>query len=301
MVWPDVEPRTLQAVHQASASVRPKSRPGFPAPDFDRRNSGLRRAGCPQKTRRDSRPDHGSRESKIAEGRMTDDLEARLAAHKDKRKLEGIGLADSALQGVTVSFLAQVFRMDPAKVKRLLVNCPIKETRKRGTTQTQHLYDLAQASQYLVEPKISVEEVLAQIKREDLPPAINTAFWDAQLKRQKWEENAGQLWRTETIRSVIGGMFQTIKFTIQLWADTIERQKGLSEEQRDLLNDMTDQLQQQIFVSLEENARNTMTGPQIAELNDMLDRARQGVKVVLNTALIEGEGSDVDDDFADLI
>ena len=228
------------------------------------------------------------------------DLDDKLNRVLKAKEDTGLGLADSALQGVSVSFLAQVFAMDPAKVKRLLVNCPIKHTRKRGRTQTQHLYDLSTAASYLVEPKISVEEVLAQIKREDLPPAINTAFWDAQLKRQKWEENAGQLWRTETIRGAIGGMFQTIKFTIQLWADTIERQTGLTEEQRDLLNDMTDKLQQDIFSSLQENAEATMTGPQIAELEGMLESAKNPPRVMLNPSLEEGAEVD-DDDFSDLI
>jgi len=226
------------------------------------------------------------------------DLDERLSRLAEKNKMEGTGLADSALQGVTVGFLSQVFAMEPAKVKRLLVNCPIKQTRVRGRTQTQHLYDLATAAAYLVEPKISVEDILAQIKREDLPPAINTAFWDAQLKRQRWEENAGQLWRTETIRSCIAGMFQTIKFTIQLWGDTIERQTGLSEEQRDLLNGMTDKLQGEIFLSLQENAAATMTGPQLAEMDDMLKEAKKERKIVLNTAL---EGDEDDDEFSDLI
>lgn len=228
------------------------------------------------------------------------DLEERLNRQAEKKRMEGIGLADSALQGVTVSFLSQVYGMEPAKVKRLLVNCPVKETRKRGRTQTQHLYDLATASAYLVEPKADIGEILAQIKREDLPPAINTAFWDAALKRQKWEENAGQLWRTETIRSCIGGMFQTIKFTIQLWGDTIERQSGLSEEQRDLLNEMTDKLQGDIFNSLQENAEATMTGPQLAELEAMLERAKEKPTVVLNPDLSK-EVVDDDDDFSDLI
>lgn len=228
------------------------------------------------------------------------DIDARLQATIKNKEDDFLGLADSALQGVTVSFLAQVFVMDPNKVKRLLVNCPIKHSRKRGRTQTQHLYDLRTAAEYLVEPKISVEDVLKQIKREDLPPAINTAFWDAQLKRQKWEENAGQLWRTETIRSVIGSMFQTIKFTIQLWADTIERQTGLSEEQRDILNAMTDTLQQEMFDSLMENAQATMTGPQLSELDEMLSEAKQETKVLLNPALAEEEVDDADD-FSDIL
>lgn len=227
------------------------------------------------------------------------DLDARLTQQAMAAKGQ-LGLADSALQGVTVSFLSQVFAMEPAKVKRLLVNCPIKETRARGTTQTQHLYDLKTAAQYLVEPKIPIEDLLKQIKREDLPPAINTAYWDAQLKRQKWEENAGELWRTESIRAVLGGMFQTIKFTIQLWADTIERQTGLSEEQRDLLNGMTDTLQAEMFQSLHDNAAASMTGPQLAEMESMLSEAKEAPEVLLNPELEAVGADDEHDDIRDL-
>ncbi len=231
------------------------------------------------------------------------DIDERMQQHTAKQRSvnNSHGLADSALQGVTVSFLAQVFHMDPAKVKRLLVNCPVKETRTRGTRQTQHLYDLAKAAAYLVEPIISTEELLSQIKKEDLPPAINTAFWDAQLKRQKWEENAGELWRTETIRSAIGNMFQTIKFTVQLWADTIERQTGLSEEQRDLLNELTDTLQQELYDSLRENAKQTMTGPQLSELDEILAAAQRRIEVVKNPSLGVVEDDELDEEAEALI
>lgn len=224
-------------------------------------------------------------------------IDERLNNHVAKQRsvTDSHGLADSALQGVTVAFLSQVFQMDPAKVKRLLVNCPIKETRKRGAKQTQHLYDLAKAAAYLVEPMITTEELLAQISKDDLPPAINTAFWDAQLKRQRWEENAAQLWRTETIRPVIGNMFQTIKFTIQLWADTIERQKGLSEEQRELLNQLTDSLQTDIYTAMAENAKTAMTGPQLAELEDMLERAEKQIEIAKNPALTQDDDPEVED------
>jgi len=228
------------------------------------------------------------------------DIDRRLNEIAERKRSDpSFGLADSAMEGVTVSFLAQVFGMDHQKVKSRLRNCPIKERRKRGKTQQQHLYDLATAAEYLVEPNIDYEEVLKKIKREDLPPAINTAYWDAQLKRQKWEENAGQLWRTETIRSAIGGMFQTMKFTIQLWADTIERQTGLTEEQRELMNEMTDSLQQNLFQVLEENAASQMTGPQLAELGAMLEYAKLSREDQL--AIEQEEEDEDDEDYSDLI
>lgn len=195
------------------------------------------------------------------------------------------GLADAAIGGVTVGFLAQVFGLNHSMVKRKLVNCPVKARRSRGTTQVQHLYDLKVAASYLVEARIDPEDIIKSLRKEDLPPSISTAYWDAQLKRQKWEEQAGMLWRTEMISGVIGSMFQTIKFTIQLWADTIERQAGLTEDQRELLNGLTDELQQQMFDSLRENAKERMSQPQLAELEGMLERANRDPKELIAEAM----------------
>lgn len=211
------------------------------------------------------------------------ELEASLTRNRQMQ-----GMADAAIGGVTVSFLAQVFGMDSNKVKRKLVNCPVKVRRSRGVMQVQHLYDLATAASYLVEPRIDPEDIIKGLRKEDLPPSISTAYWDAQLKRQKWEEQAGQLWRTEVISAVIGSMFQTIKFTIQLWADTLERQTGLAEDQRDLLNSLTDELQKQMFDSLRENAAERMSRPQLAELDEMLIRANRDPKELVKDAVDDG-------------
>lgn len=195
----------------------------------------------------------------------------RLAAHIRQQRdatqpLSMNGLADSALQGVTVSFLAQVFRMDNAAVKRRLVNCPILESRRRGTTQVQHLYDLATAAKFLVEHEIDAAQLISRLKREDLPPAISTAYWDALLKRQKFEENAGDLWRTEKVWEVLSTTFQNLKFTMQLWPETIERMTGLSDEQREMLQEMVDGMQQELYDAMVHQAQTQRTESQMSEI-----------------------------------
>lgn len=197
----------------------------------------------------------------------------RLAAHVRENREGSIsmnGLADSALQGVTVSFLAQVFRMDNAAVKRRLVNCPILESRRRGTTQVQHLYDLAKAAKYLVETDVDPMVLISKMKREDLPPALSTAYWDALLKKQKFEENAGDLWRTDKVWSVLADTFQKMKFTMQLWAEGIERLTGLTEEQREILQTSVDGLQQELFEELVASSRRKKTGSQIEEIPEKM-------------------------------
>lgn len=174
-------------------------------------------------------------------------------------------IVEDMMAGVTVSWLSQVFGMDPKTVKAKLADCPPLHRRKAG-----YVYALPVACQYLVKPALSMDQFLKNLKATDLPASMQQMFWDAALKRQKWEENAGVLWRTEKVREVLGSTFQTIKFTVQLWADTLERQVGLTAEQRELLVRLVDELQEEIYKALVASAKSKRTGPQIAEIKEML-------------------------------
>jgi hypothetical protein len=188
-------------------------------------------------------------------------------------------LVEDMMAGVTVSWLSQVFGMDPKTVKAKLADCPPLHRRKAG-----YVYHLPTACQFLVKPALSPEQYMKNMKPADLPSAFQDSFWSAALKRQKWEENAGDLWRSDRVRETLSDTFQTIKFQVQLWADTIDRQKGLSDEQRKLLLVLTDKLQEEIYKALVDQMAAKQTGPQLSELPGML-----------------GETREVFDDVADLI
>lgn len=163
-------------------------------------------------------------------------------------------------RGLPVSTLSSIFRMDPTTVKRRLADCPIKEARKGG-----YLYDLAEAAQYLVKPVFDAKKLLETMKATELPPTLQAAFWDAALKRQKWEENAGDLWRTDRVREVLAEAFKTIKQTILLWSDTVGEQTMLSDEQRKILVALGDALQSEIHAALVQDAARRKTLSTIEE------------------------------------
>mgnify|MGYP000891390014 CR=1 FL=1 len=192
---------------------------------------------------------------------VLDDL---IAQRRQARDTSG-PMVEDMLKGVTVSWLAQVFNMDPKTVKQKLADCPPLHKRKAG-----YVYHLPTACRYLIPPAISAEQYIKNLKPSELPAAFQQTFWDAALKRQKWEENAGQLWRTSRVRDVLGSTFQTIKFTMQLWADTLERQTGLTAEQRLALTRMVDTLQEDIYKALVKQAADSKTGPQREELGEMV-------------------------------
>lgn len=204
-----------------------------------------------------------------------EDLVGNPARERPRKKLDlddiitrnraGGILVDDLLQGVTVSWLSQVFSMDPKTVKLRLADCPPLHRRKAG-----YVYSLPVACQYLVKPAVTWEHFMKNMKSADLPTHVQQTFWDAALKRQRWEENAGDLWRTEKVLEVLGETFKSIKTSIQLWVDTIEKQKGVTEEQRVLLYELCDKLQTDIYKKLVEDIKKSRTMAQASELPSMI-------------------------------
>lgn len=169
------------------------------------------------------------------------------------------------LTGVSVTFLMQAFRMERITVrKRLAGLVPIRMGRGNSP-----LYDFVQAASYLVKPRVDIKEYIRSVKPDDLPPELRREIWDAKLKQQRWEEKAGDLWRTDDVFEVMGEAFKTIKTTVQLWSDNIERATGLSQEQRKLIMDMSDALLDEIHRSLVKQASEKKTLSQLGEdIND---------------------------------
>jgi hypothetical protein len=178
------------------------------------------------------------------EQQSVDILERMIARrHKDvegEGEIEHLHEAD-VRHGVTVGWLATVFRMDPTTVKKKLVNCPPIARKKAG-----HVYDLKVAAQFLVTPVFDIAEHLKTMNPRDLPVTLQEAYWSGMRKKQDWEEKAAHLWPTERVLEVLGEVFQHIKFAIQLWPDQVERALGLTSEQRKTMIGMGDALQREI-------------------------------------------------------
>lgn len=191
----------------------------------------------------------------------SDDVNARLQEIATRTRPPA--KAVDVLGGVTVQFLSEVFRMDRRDINWKLRECPVMGGVRHRDSQT-NLYDLATAAQYLVKPKFDPAEYLKTMRASELPTHLQDQFWSAMNKRQKWEENAEQLWRTERVMEVFGVVFQLIKSTMQLWAENMQRAEGLRPEQKRFLQAQVDGLQQAIHEKLV--ALPLRTAPQKSEI-----------------------------------
>jgi hypothetical protein len=211
---------------------------------------------------RQNEDDHGTRvanddEDLIGNPAKTgeDVLEEDAKAAADIRYVTG---------GVTVTWLANAFRMDPKTVKKRLAECPVKGI-GRGRSP---LFDLPVAASYLVKPRGDMGEYIKKIRPNDLPPLLQTEFWDAALKRQKWQEKAGELWPTEKVLDTFSDAFRLVKETMRLWPDTIEQTDGLTNDQRRTFIGLVDSLQDQMHKRLVEFPKQKQTPSQLAEVED---------------------------------
>lgn len=202
------------------------------------------------------------------------DINAKLVEHVTRNRSYTQPNVEQVLGGVTASWLAQAFGIDVKDVKLKLANCPhLTEGTGIGRGHLGRTYELKVAAAYLIQPKISAANFLRAVRKAELPATLQQSFWDAMLKRQKYEENAGDLWRTSKIRDVLGSTFQGLKFTLQLWVDTLERSTGLTGEQRKQLTQMVDGLQADLYKTLVEQMNKGSTGPQLSELPSLLQES----------------------------
>lgn len=177
-----------------------------------------------------------------------------------------LGMKDAhhVIAGVSVTWLEKIFRMNRDKIMLALTNCkPIGTGRNGGP-----IYDVKTAAAYLVDPVKDVDQYLLSLDPKRMPQRLQEGYWNARIKEMKARVMAGELWPTDKVLEVLGDTFQTIKSTIQLWADTVEEETGeMTPEQRDYLLLLSDKLLDEIHKSLVTQARNKATPSWAAELD----------------------------------
>jgi hypothetical protein len=194
----------------------------------------------------------------------------------------------AVVKGVTVNWLAQVFHLDHRVCAQRLKDCP-PLTRKRGGHGL--LYDVAIAAEYLVKPRFDAEQYIKTMKIEELPAKLQEGFWAAALKRQKWEENAGRLWRTEDVVKKFSETFLMIANTMRLWVDDLDAVMEITEPQRKALENCVRDLQQQVGKTIKSLPR--VTQSQLAEMADK--------PTPVLPAPEEEEHDDIDADIRDVV
>jgi len=171
------------------------------------------------------------------------------------------------LGGVSLPWLMKAFGMGRQTAERRLRGCHPIGQGKHGTP----LYDLAEAASYLVTPRMQIEEYLKGLKPEQLPERLRESFWSSKLKQQRWEEKARHLWRSEDVLNAFSDILTILRTSLQLIPDRIELEHGLSDEQREVVTQIVDDVQAEMHSKLKAYAEGRSTPSQISESVDEPD------------------------------
>ena len=156
-----------------------------------------------------------------------------------------------------------MFKMDP-KVVTQKVSSLVPTGRRRGTS----VYSIAEAAARLVKPSYEIERVLMNMNHSDLPPALSSAFWSGLKTRAAYEEMIGDLWRTDKVVRVISVLFNSIRMTLLLLPDTIQREAGLDREKMTVVRRVVEGALVEGRKAVIEEFKDYGDGPQPADRSD---------------------------------
>lgn len=153
--------------------------------------------------------------------------------------------------GASITQLGVIFDLDQREItKRIRGVSPVGERYGAAT------YLIKDVAPYLVPPQGNIEETIKKMSPKDLPPALSKEFWSAQHARLKFEEDRGDLWRTSDIVELLSEVFKTLRMTILLTQDHLEKQSQLTERQREAIREMVDGLLNDLADALVDRFKN---------------------------------------------
>lgn len=135
----------------------------------------------------------------------------------------------------TMSQLAQLFETDAKTLPKRL-----RGLRPAGVRNNTSTYKIREAAARIVKPGYAIEYYLRTMNHQELPPLLTKEYWNGQRARQIYEENAGDLWRTSQVVESFAEAFKTLRMSLLLMADAVDREVELSEAQRKIIKRQID-------------------------------------------------------------
>lgn len=127
--------------------------------------------------------------------------------------------------GASVNQIATMFGMTNTEVARKLRSLP-----PSGIRSGYPIYKVKDAAEYLLKPRVDVEEYIRKVGMKDLPPSLQKDLWAAMNGQLKFEEAQGNVWRVERIQETWAEWHKIVRMTLLLAPDDAERDGRLPPE-----------------------------------------------------------------------
>lgn len=138
--------------------------------------------------------------------------------------------------GVTITDLAEMFGYDRKEIRKRIGDMP-----PYRTVGARELYRVKDVAGRLTKFDDSMTDVVRQIlatHHTDLPKMLSKEFWYGQNQRTRFLRDTGDLWDTAAIVELASEVFKTLRLSLTLAADAVERETGLTERQRGIVENI---------------------------------------------------------------
>lgn len=130
-------------------------------------------------------------------------------------------------EGCNLSQLCAIFKMDRRTVTEKII-----DVAPAGQRSGYPIYLLSEVAPYLVKPAYDIEAYLRRMNHKDLPPMLSKEFWAGLKAKQDYQLKEGELWQTTDVILAATELYKTLRMSLMLITDTIERDTVLTEAQR---------------------------------------------------------------------
>lgn len=197
---------------------------------------------------------------------LDDDLDFATGGNSFHRTL-AVTRVDSVRKGAPAEWFAKLLG-----IGRTTVNRKIPETidpihvNAKGTKY----YRPADVLPYLVQPN-DLKTHLLKMNPKDLPERLRKEFWGARKLEQDVRLRAKDLYHSSDVHKSYGDLMKLIKDTVMLWTDDVNEAVGLSNEQVEIIDNLTRKLLSEFSEAINVYCSNNATRSQESELEENHD------------------------------
>lgn len=138
--------------------------------------------------------------------------------------------------GATVTDLAALFGMDRKEVRARIGDIPPRA--KRGNMDVWRVRDVASRLTKFDDSMTDMVRRVLATHHTDLPKMLSKEFWYGQNQRLKYMRDVGDLWDTAAVVALASEVFKTLRLSLMLASDAVERETGLTEKQREIIENL---------------------------------------------------------------
>lgn len=143
-------------------------------------------------------------------------------------------------QGASLSQLSTIFKMDQRDLKLKVSQGNVKPCGERRGFPIYQIYDVAPHLAKKVFTDEELERLITKMTIADLPPILRKEFWAGLRSRQLFEKEAATLIKADDAVSLVEELLKTLRLSLLLSRDIIERETELTENQRHIVNENID-------------------------------------------------------------